>query len=85
MPDATTQRTCGACRHWHKFPANADNLGAKLGECRESPPGIEIVVVANAQGIPHRVAQMLPEYPIMPDGFRACSRYNEVALTLSVG
>lgn len=66
------QRTCGQCQHWHKLPANPQDLRQVLGQCLESPPVPLAIVMAPG------AVQISVAYPTLPPVFPACGRFKAV-------
>lgn len=60
--------TCGECRHYVPSPPDPNNLGVKVGECREQ---LQFVVIPNPQT---RSLELTPMYAIVPPNFPACAR-----------
>jgi hypothetical protein len=73
-----SEPTCGACRHWHRQPADPMNLGgAPAGACRARPP--QLVVLPAERGL-----QITAMYPIIDGRLAACALHEPPAPSLVV-
>lgn len=71
--------TCGRCRHWHKLPADAANLGGQArGECRQGPPTLYVLPAASAGGV--SAGQLVTAYPRPTEDFPACGQFAPATL-----
>lgn len=69
-----SEAKCGTCKHWVDGGPDPNHVGAPHpGECREGPPGWQMLPLRMPTG-PSAV-EVQVHYPPVPENFPACSRH----------